>query len=161
MAEFYKKRKKVCYMCSGKTIDYKDVDVLKKYVVENKCNLGIAYDGDGDRCLAVDEYGEEIDGDKLIAIISNYLKEKGKLANNTIVATVMSNLGLKKYAEKDQRIRVYRNKENSHKEGAVYEYEDYYAAISLVRGEYFATLDSDDIYEVVAFFCQKIAFRYE
>lgn len=55
---------------------------------------------------------------------------------------------LKKYAEKDQRIRVYRNKENSHKEGAVYEYEDYYAAISLVRGEYFATLDSDDIYEV-------------
>ena len=75
------------------------LDVLKKYVVENKCNLGIAYDGDGDRCLAVDENGEEIDGDKLIAIISNYLKEKGKLANNTIVATVMSNLGLKKYAE--------------------------------------------------------------
>ena len=75
------------------------IDVLKKYVVENKCNLGIAYDGDGDRCLAVDENGEEIDGDKLIAIISNYLKEKGKLANNTIVATVMSNLGLKKYAE--------------------------------------------------------------
>ena len=75
------------------------LDVLKKYVVENKCNLGIAYDGDGDRCLAVDENGEEIDGDKLIAIISNYLKEKGKLANNAIVATVMSNLGLKKYAE--------------------------------------------------------------
>ena len=77
------------------------LDVLKKYVVENKCNLGIAYDGDGDRCLAVDENGNEIDGDKLIAVISNYLKEKGKLANNTIVSTVMSNLGLKKYAEKN------------------------------------------------------------
>ncbi len=75
------------------------LDTLKKYVVENKCNLGIAYDGDGDRCLAVDENGKEIDGDKLIAIISNYLKEKGKLANNAIVATVMSNLGLNKYAK--------------------------------------------------------------
>ncbi len=75
------------------------LDVLKKYVIENKCNLGIAYDGDGDRCLAVDEKGNEIDGDKLIAVISNYLKEKGKLANNTIVSTVMSNLGLRKYAE--------------------------------------------------------------
>lgn len=72
----------------------------KKYVVENKCNLGIAYDGDGDRCLAVDENGEEIDGDRLIAIISKYLKEKGKLANNAIVATVMSNLGLKNMPKK-------------------------------------------------------------
>ncbi len=75
------------------------LDMLKKYVVENNCNLGIAYDGDGDRCLAVDENGEEIDGDKLLAIISNYMKEKGTLKNNAIVATVMSNLGLKKYAE--------------------------------------------------------------
>ena len=75
------------------------LDVLKKYVVENNCNLGIAYDGDGDRCLAVDENGNEIDGDRLLAIISNYMKEKGTLKNNTVVATVMSNLGLKKYAE--------------------------------------------------------------
>ena len=75
------------------------LDSLKKYVVENNCNIGIAYDGDGDRCLAIDENGEEIDGDKIMAIISNYLKSKGKLANDTIVATVMSNLGLKKYAE--------------------------------------------------------------
>ena len=75
------------------------LDMLKKYVVENKCNLGIAYDGDGDRCLAVDENGNEIDGDKLLAIISNYMKEKGTLKQNTVVATVMSNLGLKKYAE--------------------------------------------------------------
>lgn len=75
------------------------LDMLKKYVVENKCNLGIAYDGDGDRCLAVDENGNEIDGDKLLAVISNYMKEKGTLKNNTVVATVMSNLGLKKYVE--------------------------------------------------------------
>ncbi len=75
------------------------LDVLKKYVVENKCNLGIAYDGDGDRCLAVDENGEEMDGDKIMAIISNYMKKKGTLKKDTLVATVMSNLGLKKYAE--------------------------------------------------------------
>ena len=75
------------------------LDMLKKYVVENNCNLGIAYDGDGDRCLAVDENGNEIDGDRLLAIISNYMKEKGTLKKNTVVATVMSNLGLKKYAE--------------------------------------------------------------
>lgn len=73
---------------------------LKKFVVENKLSLGVAYDGDGDRCLAVDEKGQEIDGDKLMAIISQSLKKKGKLAKNTIVATVMSNLGLKKYTEK-------------------------------------------------------------
>ncbi len=75
------------------------LDFLKKYVVENNCNLGIAYDGDGDRCLAVDENGNEIDGDKLLAVISNYMKEKGTLKKDTLVATVMSNLGLNKYAE--------------------------------------------------------------
>ena len=78
------------------------LDVLKKYVVENKCNLGIAYDGDGDRCLAVDENGNEIDGDILLAVISNYMKEKGKLNKNTLVATVMSNLGLKKYSKENE-----------------------------------------------------------
>ncbi len=72
---------------------------LKKFVVENKCNLGIAYDGDGDRCLAVDENGNEIDGDKILAILSNSFKQKGILKGNTVVATVMSNLGLNKYAE--------------------------------------------------------------
>lgn len=72
---------------------------LKKFVVENKCNLGIAYDGDGDRCLAVDENGNEIDGDKILAILSNSFKQKGILKNDTVVATVMSNLGLNKYAE--------------------------------------------------------------
>ncbi len=70
---------------------------LKKYVVENKLSLGVAYDGDGDRCLAVDEKGNEIDGDKILAIISQSLRRKGKLSKDTIVATVMSNLGLNKY----------------------------------------------------------------
>src|SRR5574344_798116 len=77
------------------------LDTLKKFVVNNKCDLGIAYDGDGDRCLAVNENGEEVDGDIIMAIISKYLKEKEKLKNNTLVATVMSNLGLKKYCEKN------------------------------------------------------------
>ena len=77
------------------------LEMLKDYVVKNKMSLGIAYDGDGDRCLAVDENGEEIDGDKLLAIISDYLKKHGKLAKDTIAATVMSNLGLNKYAEKE------------------------------------------------------------
>ena len=72
---------------------------LQKFVVEHNCNLGIAYDGDGDRCLAVNEKGEIVDGDSIMAVISNYLKEKGQLKNNTLVATVMSNLGLRKYAE--------------------------------------------------------------
>ena len=75
------------------------LESLKQYVLENNMSLGIAYDGDGDRCLAVDENGEELDGDKILAIIANYLKPQGKLAKDTIVATVMSNLGLNKYAE--------------------------------------------------------------
>ena len=76
-------------------------DMLKKFVVANKCSLGIAYDGDGDRCLAVDDKGNEIDGDIIMAIVSNYLKSKGKLAKDTLVATVMSNLGMRKYCEKN------------------------------------------------------------
>ncbi len=71
---------------------------LKKYVLENHMSLGVAYDGDGDRCLAIDEKGNEIDGDKLLAIISRNLRKRGKLQKDTIVATVMSNLGLNKYA---------------------------------------------------------------
>ena len=71
---------------------------LKKFVKENHLSLGIAYDGDGDRCLAIDENGNEIDGDKLLAIISENLRKHGKLNKDTIVATVMSNLGLNKFA---------------------------------------------------------------
>ncbi len=77
------------------------LDGLKKFVVANKCDLGIAYDGDGDRCLAVDEKGEEIDGDQIMAIIANNMKSKGTLKNDTLVATVMSNLGLRKYCDQN------------------------------------------------------------
>ncbi len=73
------------------------LESLKKFVVENKLSLGVAYDGDGDRCLAIDEKGNEIDGDKILAIISQSLRKKGQLKKDTIVATVMSNLGLNKY----------------------------------------------------------------
>lgn len=73
--------------------------MLKDYVINNKCSLGIAYDGDGDRCLAIDEKGNEIDGDKILAVLSNYFRKKGKLNKDTVVATVMSNLGLNKYAK--------------------------------------------------------------
>lgn len=70
------------------------LESLQKYVVDNNCDLGIAFDGDGDRCLAVDGNGEVVDGDVIMAICGKYMKECGKLKNNTIVATVMSNLGL-------------------------------------------------------------------
>lgn len=72
---------------------------LKENVINKKYDLGIAYDGDGDRCLLIDNFGNIVDGDIIITILSKYFKEKGKLNNNTIVATIMSNLGLKKYAE--------------------------------------------------------------
>ena len=75
------------------------LESLKKYVIENNMSLGIAYDGDGDRCLAVDENGNELDGDEIIAIIAKYLQDEGKLNKNTIVATVMSNLGLNKFCQ--------------------------------------------------------------
>lgn len=77
------------------------LEMLQEEVVKGEFNLGIAYDGDGDRCLAVDENGNIIDGDKILAVISNYMKKNGTLNKNTLVATVMSNLGLNKYAEKN------------------------------------------------------------
>ena len=70
------------------------IDALKKFVVENKLDAGFAYDGDADRCIAVDENGNEINGDHIIYIFGKSLKEKGQLINNTVVTTVMSNLGL-------------------------------------------------------------------
>lgn len=67
---------------------------LMKYVTENKCDLGLAFDGDADRCLAVDEKGNLVTGDFILAICGKALKSSGKLNHNTIVVTVMSNLGL-------------------------------------------------------------------
>lgn len=75
------------------------IEVLGKYVRENGFDLGVAFDGDADRCLAVDESGELVDGDKLIAIFSSQMKREGKLANDTAVVTVMSNMGFFKFAE--------------------------------------------------------------
>lgn len=69
---------------------------LQKFVVENQLDVGFAYDGDADRCLAVDEKGNVIDGDLILYIYGRYMKERGKLLNNTIVTTVMSNFGLYK-----------------------------------------------------------------
>ncbi len=74
---------------------------LMKYVVDKKCHAGLAFDGDADRCLAVDENGELIDGDKLIAICAKSMREKGTLKKDTAVVTVMSNLGFKYFAEEN------------------------------------------------------------
>ena len=69
---------------------------LQKFVVENHCDVGFAYDGDADRCLCVDEKGNVITGDHILYIYGRYMKERGKLVNNTVVTTVMSNFGLYK-----------------------------------------------------------------
>ncbi len=67
---------------------------LMKFVKANKLDLGIAFDGDGDRMLAVDENGELVDGDRIMAICASQMKREGTLKNNTLVVTVMSNMGL-------------------------------------------------------------------
>lgn len=69
------------------------LDVLEKKMSEGGYDVGIAFDGDADRMLAVDENGRRLTGDEIILIIGKYMKENGELKNNTIVATVMSNLG--------------------------------------------------------------------
>lgn len=72
------------------------IDVLQQFVKEKELDIGFAYDGDADRCLAIDDKGNIIDGDLILYICGVYLKERGNLANNTVVTTVMSNLGLYK-----------------------------------------------------------------
>ena len=73
---------------------------LRRLVRENRLDLGFAYDGDADRCIAVDENGDEVNGDLIMYICGKYLKEQGKLKNDTIVTTVMSNIGLYKALDK-------------------------------------------------------------
>lgn len=85
------------------------LEQIQQYVVENQLNLGIAYDGDGDRCLLIDEKGNIIDGDITLATMAEYFKEKGKLKNDILVATVMSNLGLTKFCE-EKNINLKRTK---------------------------------------------------
>ena len=72
------------------------IEHLQKFVVENGLDVGFAYDGDADRCLAVDEKGNVITGDHILYIYGLYMKERGKLLNNKVVTTVMSNFGLYK-----------------------------------------------------------------
>ena len=71
------------------------IDVLQKAVLEHGADLGLAHDGDADRCLAVDSEGNVVDGDQIMAVLAVAMKEQGLLHHNTLVATVMSNLGLK------------------------------------------------------------------
>ena len=72
------------------------IEGLRRFVREHGMDVGFAYDGDGDRCLAVDECGETVDGDKILYLYSKYMKERGKLVTNTVVTTIMSNFGLYK-----------------------------------------------------------------
>lgn len=81
------------------------IENLQRFVEENGCALGVAFDGDADRCLAVDDAGNIVDGDKLIAIISDYMRENETLKNDTAVVTVMSNLGFHTYM-KDKGIKT-------------------------------------------------------
>ena len=76
------------------------IEVLQKFVREKKLDVGFAFDGDADRCIAVDENGEVIDGDLILYICGKYLKENARLSGNTIVTTIMSNLGLYKACDK-------------------------------------------------------------
>lgn len=82
-----------------------DMSALQRRVVEGCFDVGIAFDGDADRCLLVDEKGNVVDGDRMMALMASHMKAEGKLRNNGFVATVMSNLGLHKFA-KEQDIKL-------------------------------------------------------
>ncbi len=89
---------------NGLNINYKcgstHPEVIKNFMIETGSDIGISFDGDADRLIAVDEKGNVVDGDKIMAICGSYLKEEGKLEKDTIVATVMSNIGLQKAMDK-------------------------------------------------------------
>lgn len=76
------------------------IEVLQKYVKENHLDVGFAYDGDADRCIAVDNEGNVVDGDLIMYVCGKYMQEQGKLDNSTIVTTIMSNLGLYKACDR-------------------------------------------------------------
>ena len=76
------------------------IEALQQFVLEKRLDVGFAFDGDADRCIAVDENGCVVDGDLILYVCGKYLKEEGKLTNNTVVTTVMSNLGLYKAFDK-------------------------------------------------------------
>ena len=76
-------------------------DIIRNLVIEEKADIGMSFDGDGDRIIAVDNNGNIVDGDHILAICATNLKEKGKLANNTVVGTVMTNMGLDLYLKEN------------------------------------------------------------
>lgn len=77
------------------------MESLRVYMMEHNCQAAVAFDGDADRCLAIDENGDDVDGDKMIAIFAKDMKERGCLANDTAVVTVMTNLGFFHFTEKE------------------------------------------------------------
>ena len=77
------------------------IDGLRRFVLENHLDVGFAYDGDADRCLAVDEQGNVVDGDKIIYIFARQLKKAGRLTGNKVVTTIMSNIGLYKALDEE------------------------------------------------------------
>ncbi|MBQ4264257.1 MAG: phosphoglucosamine mutase [Clostridia bacterium] len=77
------------------------IDNLRRFVLENHLDVGFAYDGDADRCLAVDEQGNVVDGDKIIYIFGRQLKKEGRLTGNKVVTTIMSNIGLYKALDEE------------------------------------------------------------
>lgn len=77
------------------------LEQLSDYIIKNKCDLGIAFDGDADRCLGIDEKGNIIDGDSILAICAYNMQKEGNLQKDTLVGTIMANLGLKKFCEKN------------------------------------------------------------
>ena len=102
---------------------------LKKTVLENGAAIGLAFDGDGDRLIAVDEKGQEITGDQILVICANVLKREGRLKNDLLVSTVMSNLGLKVACKK------YGFKHHASKVGDRYVLEDMLKMGSVIGGE--------------------------
>ena len=77
------------------------IEGLRRLVKENNLDIGFAYDGDADRCLCVDENGEVVSGDHILYLCAKYMKERGELSGNTVVTTVMSNMGLYKAFERE------------------------------------------------------------
>ena len=102
---------------------------LRRRVVEARADIGLAFDGDGDRLIAVDEKGQEISGDQVLIICARKLKEKGRLKNDLLVSTVMSNLGLKVACKK------YGVNHHSSKVGDRYVLEDMVRLGSVIGGE--------------------------
>lgn len=77
------------------------IEYLQKFVTDKKCDIGFAYDGDADRCIAVDRNGQVVDGDSILYICGKYMKEQGTLFNHTVVTTIMSNFGLYKAFDRE------------------------------------------------------------